>query len=136
MSQKTRTQRLADIDNIKSLNVNDGQIDATELQTIARNEADSTQTITPVEAMAALDYDCSKTWRTKTLSSNSALTISNAKAGEFYVLLKTGAFTLTLPTGGNSFPTAGNVVPAGTYEITFGFDGTSYSFNYQQKTII
>ncbi len=135
--QVTRTTQQSNINIVDSLQAADGKVSKAEFQKVATDQSDSSQFISAVAEMTGTNYDCATgTWKKKTLTANISMTISNAKTGEFYVLLKSGAFTLTLPTGGHSFPTDGNVVPAGTYEITFGFDGTNYSFAYQQKTII
>jgi hypothetical protein len=135
MSQITRTQQLTDIENASSLSVADGKIDASEFKTIARNQADSSQFITPVGSMPAFNYDCSfRTWQEKNINANSTLTVSNPKPGEFYILIKTGAFTLTLPSGFH--PISGNVVPSGRYKIVFGYDGTNFHFDFSQQIIV
>lgn len=62
------------------------------------------------------------------LTGNITLAISNAVAGRTYVLIKTGAYTITLPTG--HYSASGSTVPTGRYILSFIYDGTNYHFNY------
>jgi hypothetical protein len=131
MSYASKDDYIANVVDIKTLNVNDGKIDAIELQICLENVGDSVMWIDEVYTMAALDYDCTiRSLQTKTLTTNSTLTISGAQSGKYYALIKKGAYTLTLPTG--EFSASGSVVPAGTYIITFLYDGTDYYFNYAE----
>ena len=138
MAQITRTQQNANISIVDSLLGADGKVSKADFQKVTGDQADSAQFIGPAIEMPALNYDCSaRTWQSKAVSTNSNLTVSNAKPGEFYFLEKTGTGTLTLPTGGNNFTNGqGNVVPSGNWEITFGYSGTKYSFSFRQIAII
>jgi hypothetical protein len=105
-----------------------------EVQSGFANVADSAMWIDEKITMSALNYDCSlSSLQEKTLTVNSALTISNPVAGQYYTLIKKGAYTLTLPAG---FSASGSVTGTGTTVITFMYDGTSYFFNFATYSVV
>jgi hypothetical protein len=106
-----------------------------EVQGQFANVADSAMWIDQKVTMAGLNFDCSiSTLQEKTLTVNSTLTVSNAVAGQYYTLIKKGAYTLNLPAG--EYSANGSVTGTGTTIVTFFFDGTDYFFNFATYSII
>jgi hypothetical protein len=135
MSYVSKDDFRANIVDIKTLNINDGKIDAAELQILLENVADSTAWVDEKITMPALNYDCSiGSWQEKTLTTNSTLTITNPQSGVYYRLTKIGAYTLALPTG--NYSTSGATVPVGRYIIMFSYDGTDYDFNFSESLAV
>jgi hypothetical protein len=63
-----------------------------------------------------------------TLTSNLNLSITNPVAGQYYTLIKKGAYTLGLPTG--EYSASGLTTGTATTIINFLYDGTDYYFTF------
>lgn len=131
---KTHSQLITDITNIKSLITSDGKIDAAELQQLL-TEVVRASGVSPVYTMSSNTYDCDNgDFQELALSGSGSLTVTNQVSGKVYLLRKSGAYTLTLPTGAES--SGGATVPSGTYWVSFAYDGTRLSFNFSAYSTI
>jgi hypothetical protein len=135
MAQTNYTAIKTMITNIKTLAISDGKIDAAELDQVLNGFADSASWEDTAIVMSSNTFNCATgRLQTRSIASNETLIITNAVAGKYYTIVKSGAGTLNLPSG--SYSVSGPSVGAGLYAVTFLYTGTQYLFSFGNYVIV
>jgi hypothetical protein len=100
-----------------------------EVEDALINMSDSVAWIDQVYTATPGAYNCANgTLQVMTLTSNLNLSITNPVAGQYYTLIKKGAYTLGLPT--SEYSASGLTTGTATTIINFLYDGTDYYFTF------